>query len=648
LEIRLLVPESIRSRGAAAVANFLTELEKGAERLEARIIILGEKGAGKTCLARRLIKLDAPMTTDAESTAGVDTSPWKFQENNIAHIWDFAGHTITHAAHKFFLSERSLYILVCNGRTEGENHLEYWLNHIQNYGKNAHVFILINKRDQHTPPEIPINSLKEKYSIAGVYTFSIETDKADLENFRKTVTDFITNNPSYNQKIPATNYKVKAELENLFKEGQERIEYSKFEEIAEEYGIKNKTELLKNLHVLGICLWYETMQGFDTLVLNPEWISGGVYKIINWVHEQKNHEIALADFRKVFEKDVRYPENQDAFLFKLMIQYELAFETKKGGRLIIPYLLHEDRPAELPAFDIGESLMLRYKAEQSLPPDTISRFIVRRNEDIRKAEDGKYKVWRRGVVLKNEKGDIALVREDDRTISILVKGSGKTAYLDELRKTMNEIFESYKSDKPEMQYKVILPEELIIRPENPFFLSAHRLFNLSQENKYHYDDESRQDIDIRPTVIGYAIRQDTLLERRPINNLVINIINPPQKESSDESVKKENESLKNILIAKEIKKWQRTAYFLIFPIILILLFVYFQFFHNTWEYNYVKKLIDLIDKDPSDTKKNLMMYVNAALSVSLLILMIKSCWNRLFSTNKKREKEKSIRENMHF
>jgi len=68
---RLNVPKEIRGQGAAAVANYLEELEKGAMRLnEARIIILGDKGAGKTCIARRLIDPEAPMTTDNESTAG--------------------------------------------------------------------------------------------------------------------------------------------------------------------------------------------------------------------------------------------------------------------------------------------------------------------------------------------------------------------------------------------------------------------------------------------------------------------------------------------------------------------------------------------------------------------------------------------------
>jgi hypothetical protein len=149
LKRRLNVPPEIQDQGAKAVANYLIELEKGASRYlnEARIIILGEKGAGKTCLARRLIDPDAEMTTDDESTEGVDTTLWKIDNEKYStekkvnvHIWDFAGHVVAHAAHKFFLSERCLYIIVYDGRTEERNRMEYWLDHVKNYGGSSPIF----------------------------------------------------------------------------------------------------------------------------------------------------------------------------------------------------------------------------------------------------------------------------------------------------------------------------------------------------------------------------------------------------------------------------------------------------------------------------------------------------------------------------
>lgn len=86
------------------------------------------------------------MTEENESTAGVDTLLWEIEKQNVnVHIWDFAGHTVTHAVHQFFLSEHCLYIIVYDGRTEGRNRLEYWLNHMTNYGEDSEAIILVNE-----------------------------------------------------------------------------------------------------------------------------------------------------------------------------------------------------------------------------------------------------------------------------------------------------------------------------------------------------------------------------------------------------------------------------------------------------------------------------------------------------------------------
>jgi len=449
IKMRLSVPGEITVQGAAAVARYMLELEQGTEKLnEARILILGDKGAGKTCLSRRLKDPNAVMTTDEESTPGVDTTLWKLEKENVnVHIWDFAGHTVTHAVHQFFLSERCLYIIVYDGRTEGRNRLEYWLDHMKNYGENSKAIILVNKRDAHAV-EVPINRLKEQYPILDVCTFSIRDDKDALEKFRQEVVNYINTNPSWSTLlIPESSYKVKKELEKLFKNGdkngKELIERKVFDAIAEKYKVKDSESLLSDLHALGISLWYKDMEKYNTMVLNPEWISNGVYRIINWANNQRKHCLPLVEFYQVFEKDfVRYPESQHRFLFELMKKYELAYEAKEKDVLIIPRLLHEDQPKEMPQFSIGESLMARYKADQPLMSDTISRFIVRHNQEIKK-EAKNYLVWRSGVILEKNKGTIALVREeDDRTITVSVKGTYKTENTNTTRETPNGNFES--------------------------------------------------------------------------------------------------------------------------------------------------------------------------------------------------------------
>jgi GTPase SAR1 family protein len=521
LERRMSLTPEKRSEGAAKVAEELEKMEReGARRLnEARILILGAKGAGKTCIARRLIDPNAPMTTGPkESTAGVDTTLWKLEEEGInVHIWDFAGHTITHAAHRFFLSERCLYIVVCDGRTEEKP--AYWLDHMRTYGKDAQAFILLNKQDQHTP-EIQLNTLKEQYAIAGVHTFSIQDDKDELERFRQTVADYIKNNPSWNkQQIPATSFDVKEALEGLFMRGdasrnKEYITMDDFNKIAAKCKATHTDGLLKDLHDLGICLWYGDMQGYQTLVLNPEWISHGVYKIINWVHEHKGYAISPTEFKEVFKGDSRYQEKQFPFIADLMEHYEIAYKCQPEGRLIIPHLLKKDRPDVLPDFPVGESLMLRYKVDMSLPTYTIFRFIVRHNKEI-KREGAEDLLWYKGVVLEDGKGSIALIREIDRTISVSVKGTDKTAFLDRLRATLNYIFNSYKSKMPELEYRIEaygeIQDKMPSYEQPELWLPDSKIFNHALVNEPYYEDKTRIRIPLNQTVYNYNINAKNLL-----------------------------------------------------------------------------------------------------------------------------------------
>jgi len=266
LNIRLSrVPYEIKEQGAKAVADYLELMEsEGSEKLnEARIIILGEKGAGKTCLARRLIKLKAPMTKPNESTEGVVSTIWKIKSKNVAssvsaHIWDFAGHVITHAAHRCFLSERCLYILVYDGRTERRNQIEYWLDHVRNYGGNAPVLILINMFDDNKP-DIPENTLKKKYLFIKDFVYlSIKKDKDALKEFSTRTSETILNNLIWNsQEMPSSYYKVKDALRELFDKRIEYISKEQFYKNASENDVRNKEKqdiLLEHLHWLGICL----------------------------------------------------------------------------------------------------------------------------------------------------------------------------------------------------------------------------------------------------------------------------------------------------------------------------------------------------------------------------------------------------------
>ncbi len=89
------------------------------------------------------------------------------------HVWDFGGQEILHATHQFFLTERTLYLLVLSGR-EGNptQDAEYWLQLIRSFGGDSRVIVALNKVVQH-PFDVNRGLLLEKYKFIANF---IQTD----------------------------------------------------------------------------------------------------------------------------------------------------------------------------------------------------------------------------------------------------------------------------------------------------------------------------------------------------------------------------------------------------------------------------------------------------------------------------------------
>ena len=54
-----------------------------------------------------------------KETPGIEIHTWPLKhggETVRLHVWDFGGQEILHATHQFFLTERTLYLLVLTGR----------------------------------------------------------------------------------------------------------------------------------------------------------------------------------------------------------------------------------------------------------------------------------------------------------------------------------------------------------------------------------------------------------------------------------------------------------------------------------------------------------------------------------------------------
>ena len=141
-----------KKREPATIFNYYLQHLTGQKKPlnEAKMLLVGQGSVGKTSLVKRLV--ENTFDPHENKTEGIDIKPWQVTvdaEEIRLNVWDFGGQEIMHATHQFFLTKRSLYLLVLDVRlSEEENRVEYWLKMIQSFGGESPIIIVGNKIDQ--------------------------------------------------------------------------------------------------------------------------------------------------------------------------------------------------------------------------------------------------------------------------------------------------------------------------------------------------------------------------------------------------------------------------------------------------------------------------------------------------------------------
>jgi internalin A len=251
---------------------------------EAKVILVGQGTVGKTSLVKRL--LDNQFDSEEAKTDGIQIRDWQLQardETVKLRVWDFGGQEIMHATHQFFLTERSLYLLVMNNREdELANRLEYWLKLIETLGNSAPVIIVGNKVDEH-PLDLDERGLRHKYPNIKAFIGTSCAKGQGIADLKQKIREVIAvDMPHVFDPIPVKWLDVKNKLEQ---DDRDYISYQEYEQKCIDSGITRESSrktLVKLLHELGIILNFsEDRRLKDTNVLNPEWVTLGAYKIIN-------------------------------------------------------------------------------------------------------------------------------------------------------------------------------------------------------------------------------------------------------------------------------------------------------------------------------------------------------------------------------
>ena len=355
--------KSLRSIEPIDILGFYFKAQVAQRPLnEAKLILVGRGGVGKTSIVNRLVYNIGPQ----QLYKGTKMTEWNLtlntNENVWLNIWDIGGQEIAHRTHQFFLTQRSLYLLVLDGREyQGDADAEYWLKLIEIFGGDSPVIIVLNKIEER-PFDVSRRALRQKYTmICDFIQTDCESGKG-LEQLRDAIELETDRLEHLRDAFPPAWFVIKHRLAGM---RENYLSSDKYQEICAKLGENDseaQSSLAFYLHSLGIALNYKDHPRLrDTHVLNPHWVTNGVYKILNSdkLEEQKG-EFRLNDLSAILDRE-EYPEKMRSFLFDLMRKFEFCFTFPDDDtHCLIPDLLDKQEPAEAADFNPQECLNFQY------------------------------------------------------------------------------------------------------------------------------------------------------------------------------------------------------------------------------------------------------------------------------------------------
>ncbi|MFG6100965.1 COR domain-containing protein [Leptothoe sp. EHU-05/26/07-4] len=452
-------PEILNSKPAKKAQDILEfyfsaqQDPQSAKLFEAKVLLVGEGGAGKTTLAKKIQDETYELKEAEKSTEGIDVIRWKFDQPDSnpfrLNMWDFGGQEIYHATHQFFLTKRSLYVLVADTR-KVDTDFYYWLKVIELLSDNSPVIIVKNEK-QDRQCEVNERQLRGQFTNLQKILATNLADNRGLAEIREAIQKEVVDLPHVGTALPGIWVKVRSALENYSKNANcNHITVEEYCELCKLQGFTDRQQMLNlsgYLHDLGVCLHFQDDKLLKkTVILNPEWGTIAAYKVFDNKKVQANQgQFTDEDLMEIWSED-KYVDMHDELL-QLMMKFKLCYEIpNEKGTYIAPSLLSINQPEY--DWDVHENIILRFKYE-FMPKGILTHFIV---EMHKKTEDSL--VWKNGVIVTDNMARAEVIEHYHQgEIRLRVSGRSKKTLFTVVVHELEKIHASYER----LAYRAFIP-----------------------------------------------------------------------------------------------------------------------------------------------------------------------------------------------
>jgi len=495
-------PIEIVKQGKEAIKNYFAQLKKQGKVniYEAKLMLVGQPGSGKTTLMNLLFDRDFPVPDkNQKASLGIEVRPnWAFKVDDKtglkAHIWDFGGQQIQYMLHQFFLTSDCVYVLMAEKRRELAN-FDYWLNIINILAKNSPVVTLFNEINIDSVSSFIYEEKKYNDLFPELCLQKLDVNFADIDDGRfdvllNTIKKKLGNLDHIGNEVPARWVDIRRELEN--RREKKHININEYFEICRKFDIDKEADqmlILRYFHLLGIVLHFSDDENLcDTLFLDPNWTVDAVYSVLTDKEIEKSKGFIKKSAIDKIWSEKAYDYNERAKLLQLMLKdnFELCYKLPGSkDKYIVPLLLSPKQPEY--DWDNNDNLHFRFQYP-FMPKGIVGRLIVRMHEYI-----DQNKVWKEGVVFSKNRASAQVIEQETmkeglKIIEIRLNGTPNsrkdllTLIREEIKKIQNSSF-------PNLPCVEMVPchcKECVIA-ETPYFFDYGDIETYLQKGKTKID-----------------------------------------------------------------------------------------------------------------------------------------------------------------
>jgi internalin A len=361
--------------------------------------------------------------------------------------WDFGGQQIYHATHQFFLTNRSLFVLLWNSRLGWEQgKLHYWLDIITARAPASPIVLVATHRNDRLA-DLPLAELRSRYpSIVASVAVDNET-RFGLSELRGLLTEEAARLPLMGTEWPVS---WLAAAERLRAAPEQHITPARMWQLMAAAGIRDEQQrsfVARALHELGDILYYADDPELDQIVvLRPAWVNDYISRVLDSPQVGERRGLLTREHLNALWADLDVGVR--GHFIGMMDRYDLSYRidgAPSGDLCLVVERLQWEAPDFQDRWDAlldepgTREIRVVYQLN-TMPPGIPTWFIARSH----RFSTGVH--WRSGALFAQADGQhLALVRADRHgsTVELAVRGPSPVGFFSLLDDGLNLTLERF-------------------------------------------------------------------------------------------------------------------------------------------------------------------------------------------------------------